>query len=185
MAKHSLRSYVLLILVFLVSQLAIACTSSAIAQGDLKWTYLSQSSIPKLQTQLQQGYQQSGVPVDVGRMRVLKIRRSGQEKALYLIDSRVALEPNRTHLNPRCGKAGCEFEGYIQTNDRYKRVLAVYLNPNPPQGKPLIEPTATLQNGLPCLKFNQRDLKRNQIEVVRWCYDGQQYRFVDAEVQKP
>lgn len=185
MARHSLRFYVLLILMILVSQMAIACTLSAIAQSDLKWTYFSQSSLPRLQTQLQQNYQQAGVPVDVGRMRILKLQQSEQEKPLYIVDSRVALEPNRSHLNPRCGKAGCEFEGYVQTNDRYKQVLAVYLNPNPPHGKPLIEPTATLQNGLPCLKFNQRNLKRNQIEVARWCYDGQQYRFVNAEVQKP
>ncbi len=177
-----MKRLILWIGLLLVSQIAIACTPSAIAQNNLKWTHLSQSALPNLQNQLQQDYQRANSPVDVGRMRVLKIQQTSQKQPLYLIDTRVALEPNRINLNPTCGKAGCAIEGYIQTENQYQQVLAVYLDPYPPKGKPLIEPTESLQNGLPCLNFNQR--QQTQMEVVQWCYNGQRYQFVSSQLQQ-
>ncbi len=168
-------------LAFTALFLICAC-NPAIAESKSQWTYLSQANLPSLQKQLQQKYTNNAIPIDVGRMRVLAIEQNN--KSLYLIDTRVSLEPNRRQLNPTCGAAGCSIMGYLQTGKSYQEVLSIYLDPVPPPGKSLIEPTATLQNGLPCLNFNQRKIKTRQTEVVQWCYDGQRYQFVNSTLQQ-
>ena len=166
----------------LTALLLLCACSPATAEVKSQWTYLSQAKLSSLQKQLQQKYTNNAVPVDVGRMRVLTIEQNN--KSIYLIDTRVSLEPNRRQLNPTCGAAGCLILGYVQTGKSYQELLSIYLDPAPPQGKSLIETTATLQNGLPCLNFNQHKVKTRQTEVVQWCYDGQRYQFVSATLQQ-
>lgn len=156
----------------------ITACSAATAQGDQRWEYLSQANLPSLRSQLQQKYSSDAFAIDAGRMRVLKVKSPNQAQPLYLIDTRVA--PEHRSLNPTCGAAGCAFEGYIQTQQIYREVLSVYLNPELPKGLRLVEPASALQNGFPCLNFNQSRKQTRQIEVVQWCYDGQRYQFVNS-----
>jgi hypothetical protein len=175
-----------LFLVLLPILLLIFCScSTATAQGNDQWIYLSQAKIPGLQKHLQQRYESDAAPLDTGRMRVLKIQQRGQSQPLYVIDTRVALEPKQRQLNPTCGASGCAIVAYISSHPTYQEVLSVYLDPIPPKKKALIEPTPKIQNGLPCLNFNQRQVKTGQVEVVQWCYNGQRYQFVSSSVQQP
>jgi hypothetical protein len=175
-----------LFLALLPILLLILCScATATAQENEQWVYLSQAKSPSLQKQLQQQYESDAAPLDAGRMRVLKIQQTGQSQPLYVIDTRVALEPKQRYLNPTCGAAGCAIVGYILSHSAYQEVLSVYLDPIPPKKKALIEPTSKIQNGLPCLNFNQRQVKTGQVEVVQWCYNGQRYQFVSSSVQQP
>lgn len=160
----------------------ISACSAATAQGDQHWIYLSQANLPNLRNQLQQKYSSDAFPIDAGRMRVLKVKSSKPAQPVYLVDTRVA--PERRPLNPTCGAAGCAFEGYIQTQQTYREVLSVYLNPYLPKGTSLVEPSSTSQNGLPCLNFNQLQKQTQQLEVVQWCYDGQRYQFVNSTLHQ-
>lgn len=161
--------------------LMTAC-GAATAQGNQRWEYLSQSNLPGLQSQLQQKYSSDAFPIDAGRMRVLKVKKTNQAQPLYLIDTRVA--PERKSLNPTCGAAGCAFEGYIQTQQTYREVLSVYLNPELPKELRLVEPASVSQNGFPCLNFYQPRKQSRQIEVAQWCYDGQRYQFVNLTLHQ-
>ncbi|MCU0551793.1 MAG: hypothetical protein MUC48_20830 [Leptolyngbya sp. Prado105] len=175
-----------LLLALLPILLLIFCScSTATAQGNDQWVYLAQAKLPGLQQQLQQRYESGAAPLDAGRMRVLKIQQRGQSQPLYVVDTRVALEPKQRKLNPACGAAGCAIVAYISSQSIYQEVLSVYLDPIPPKRKALIEPTSKIQNGLPCLNFNQRQIKTGQVEVLQWCYNGQSYQFVSSSVQQP
>lgn len=160
----------------------LSACSAATAQGNQRWISLSQANLPGLRNQLQQKYSSDRFPIDAGRMRVLKVKNPNQAQPLYLIDTRVA--PERRSLNPTCGSAGCAFEGYIQTQQTYREVLSVYLNPELSKELRLVEPASTSQNGFPCLNFNQPQKQTRQIEVVQWCYDGQRYQFVNSTLHQ-
>ncbi|WP_156119914.1 hypothetical protein [Leptolyngbya sp. KIOST-1] len=58
-------------------------------------------------------------------------------------------------MQPLCGAIGCAFFGYIPYYGGFRRVLATYLNPHVPPGQSLIEPTTTMERGLPRLMVNQ------------------------------
>lgn len=155
--------------------------STATAQSSDRWVSLTDASLPALRTQLQQKYSSDAFPIDAGRMRVLKIKA---KSPLYLVDTRVAFEPDRRSLNPTCGSAGCALAGFIQAGKGFREVLSLYLDPIPPKGKPLVEAAPAVQNGLPCLNFNQRQRNAKQIEVVQWCYDGQRYQFTSSSLHQ-
>lgn len=173
------RIYPFLLLLVLI--ILISGCITATAQGSDRWLSLSEANLPALRSQLQQKFSSDAFPIDAGRMRVLKIKAAS---SVYLVDTRVAFEPNRRALNPTCGSAGCALAGFIQSGKEFREVLSLYLDPVPPEGKPLVEATLTIQNGLPCLNFNQRQRKTKQIEVVQWCYDGQRYQFTSSSLQQ-
>lgn len=168
-------------LLLLVLTVLINGCSTATAQGSDRWFSLSEANLPALRSQLHQKFSSDAFPIDAGRMLVLKIKAASP---LYLVDTRVAFEPNRRSLNPTCGSAGCALAGFIQSGKEFHEVLSLYLDPVPPEGKPLVEATSTIQNGLPCLNFNQRQRNTKQIEVVQWCYDGQRYQFISSSLQQ-
>ena len=90
-------------------------------------------------------------PVDPGQMQMWKVQVAGQRQPLYLVDSRV----EGSETQPLCGAIGCAFFGYIPYDIGFQRVLATYLNPHVPPGRSLIEPTTTVEHGLPRLVVNQ------------------------------
>jgi hypothetical protein len=173
------RIYPFLLLLALITLLS-GC-STATAQGNDLWISLSEANLPGLRSQLQQKYSSDAFLIDAGRMRVLRIKAASP---LYLVDTRVTVEPQQRSLNPTCGTAGCALVGFAQSGKEFREVLSVYLDPVPPEGKPLVETATTTQNGLPCLNFNQRQRTTKQIEVVEWCYDGQRYQFTSSSVHQ-
>jgi len=173
------RIFPFLLLLALITLLS-GC-STATAQESDRWLSLSEANLPLLRSQLQQKYSSDAFPIDAGRMRVLRIKAAS---ALYLVDTRVTVESIQRSLNPTCGTAGCAFVGFAQSGKQLREVLSVYLDPTPPEGKPLVEAATTTQNSLPCLNFNQRQRKTKQIEVVQWCYDGQRYQFTSSSVHQ-
>ncbi|PSR19306.1 hypothetical protein C8255_02800 [filamentous cyanobacterium CCP3] len=90
-------------------------------------------------------------PVDPGQMQMWRVQVTGQRQPLYLVDSRV----EGSETQPLCGAIGCAFFGYIPQDSSFQRVLATYLHPHVPPGRSLIEPTTTVDNGLPRLVVNQ------------------------------
>ena len=90
-------------------------------------------------------------PVDSGQMQMWKVQVAGQRQPLYLVDSRI----EGIEMQPLCGAIGCAFFGYIPHDTGFQRVLATYLSPHVPPGRPLIEPTTTVEHGLPRLVVNQ------------------------------
>lgn len=165
-----------------ISQIVSSCKSLAVAQGEKEWVYLSHAQLPGLQQQLHQEIQ---APVDVGRMQVLKIQRSGQSQPLYLIDTRITSEPGQSHLNPLCGRAGCLVIGFIPEGKNYREVLGLFLRPDEVLDKPLVTASSEQQHGLPCLTFHQQQLGTNKTEFAQWCYTGQQYQPVSSGVTQP
>lgn len=110
-------------------------------------------------------------PVDPGQMQMWKMQVAGQRQPLYLVDSRV----QGIEIQPLCGAIGCAFFGYVPQDIGFHRVLATYLNPHVPPGRSLIEPTSTVDNGLPRLVVNQ--LSAEGFQQYTLVFNGQVYEI--------
>jgi hypothetical protein len=117
--------------------------------------------------------------VDPGQMQMWKVQVARQRQPLYLVDSRV----EGIEMQPLCGAVGCAFFGYIPHDAGFQRVLATYLNPHVPPGQILIEPTSTIENGLPQLIVNQ--LGGDDLQKFTLTFNGQAYdiQHIDALAQ--
>lgn len=109
--------------------------------------------------------------VDPGQMQMWKLQVEGQRQPLYLVDSGV----EGSETQPLCGAIGCAFFGYIPQDAGFQRVLATYLNPHVPPGRDLIEPTTTVDNGLPQLIVNQ--LGAEGLQQYTLGFNGQVYEI--------
>ena len=110
-------------------------------------------------------------PVDPGQMQMWKVQVAGQRQPLYLVDSRVV----DSEIQPLCGAIGCAFFGYISYDAGFQRVLATYLNPHVSPGRSLIEPTTTVEHGLPRLLVNQLGVEGLQQYTLG--FNGQVYEI--------
>ena len=110
-------------------------------------------------------------PVDPGQMQMWKMQVAGQRQPLYLVDSRV----QGIEIQPLCGAIGCAFFGYVPQDIGFHRVLATYLNPHVPPGRSLIEPTSTVDNGLPRLVVNQ--LSAEGFQQYTLAFNGEAYEI--------
>jgi hypothetical protein len=110
-------------------------------------------------------------PVDPGQMQMWKVQVARQRQPLYLVDSRI----EGIEMQPLCGAIGCAFFGYISQGSGFQRVLATYLNPHVPPGRSLIEPTTTMEHGLPRLVVNQ--LGAEGFQQYTLGFNGQVYEI--------
>jgi len=110
-------------------------------------------------------------PVDPGQMQMWKVHIARQHQPLYLVDSRL----KGIEVQPLCGAIGCAFFGYIPQDTGFRRVLATYLNPHVPPGRSLIEPTTTVDHGLPQLVVNQ--LGAEGFQQYTLGFNGQVYEI--------
>ena len=151
------------------------------ASVELGWREAARSAPPGLMQQVIQENLSSNFKGDSGRMKIWQIRRSGQSKPLFLIDSRIANEADQPTENPLCGTSGCQFFGYVSTqNNHYQRVLVAYFNPRLPPKISLFDIADKLQNGLPVLTVNQ--LENKQIRQFIFAFNGKSYDLIETQL---
>ena len=140
------------------------------------WQLAYQVAPPELLAQVVTDHMQPGIKVDSKQMKAWKIQQPEQVQPLYLLDTRVNAPPN-----PLCGSAGCLFVAYTATaKHQFQSVFSHYLNPLLPKNIPLIQPTATLWGGLPCLTINQ--LEASKIRTYKLCFSGQTYETLETQL---
>jgi hypothetical protein len=138
------------------------------AQGN--WRSANQVLSIDFQQQILKENLQSGIPIDIGQMKVLTVGR------LQLIDTRIANPAKATNPNPLCGAESCLFLGY----GNRRRVLNIYLNPNLPPKVTLIQPIGEQRENLPCLLINQ--LEQQKIHTSKLCFNGTAYETVETQI---
>ncbi|KAM3099287.1 hypothetical protein ACKFKF_15145 [Phormidesmis sp. 146-12] len=165
----------------MISAIVVLGIINQSASVEIGWREAAHNAPPELMQQVVEENLSSDFKGDSGRMKVLQIQRSGQSKPLFLIDSRIANEANQSAGNPLCGASGCQFFGYVSTqNNRYQRVLAAYFNPRLPPKIQLFDITHRLQNGLPVLTVNQ--LEDKQIRQFIFAFNGKFYELVETQL---
>lgn len=163
----------------LISTIAVLAMKSASVETG--WQEAARSAPPGLMQQVVQENLSAGFTGDTGQMKVWRILQSGQSKPLFLIDTRSTNEATHPGENPLCGALGCQFFGYLSTaKDRYQRVLSEYFKPQLPPKVSLIEPSQTVQNGLPILKINQ--LEGKQVKQMIFAFNGKTYDVVETHL---
>lgn len=135
------------------------------------WRLAQEVAPLPLLSQIMQDNLSPTFPVDPGQMQMWKVQVAGQRQPLYLVDSRV----EGIEIQPLCGAIGCAFFGYIPQDIGFQRVLATYLNPHVPPGRSLIEPTTTVEHGLPRLVVNQ--LGAEGLQQYALGFNGQVYEI--------
>ena len=130
---------------------------------------------PELLEQIAQDNLNPEVPIDPGKMHVLKIRQIGQAYPLYLIDTRLA----QSEGQPLCGAVGCAFWAYRPTATGFQQVFSAYLNPHLPPGTPFVEPLPILDNGLPQLTVHQLD--ETVLQHLTLAFNGQIYAIAHVD----
>ncbi len=152
------------------------------AAGQSQWQ-LAKDAAPKgLLEQVVQENIQLGTEINAGQMKLWTIHQPHQNMPLYLIDTRVANAAEQPQANPLCGAQGCVFLAYISAaNGHYQSVLKFYLNPHLPPQIPLLQPTAELKAGLPCLIANQ--LEQQKIRTTQFCFNGSTYEIVETQLR--
>ena len=135
------------------------------------WRLAQEVAPLPLLSQMMQDNLSPTFPVDPGQMQMWKVEVAGQRPPLYLVDSRV----EGSVTQPLCGAIGCAFFGYIPQDTGFQRVLATYLNPHVPPGRSLIEPTTTVEHGLPRLVVNQ--LGAEGLQQYTLGFNGQVYEI--------
>jgi hypothetical protein len=140
------------------------------------WQPAYQVAPSALLAQVVKDHIQPGLKVDSNQMKAWKIQQPEQAQPLYLLDTRVSATQN-----PLCGTAGCLFTAYIATTKHhFQPVFSHYLNPLLPKNMPLIQPTATLWGGLPCLIINQ--LEAPKVRTYKLCFTGQTYETLETQL---
>jgi len=137
---------------------------------------LAQAVAPlPLLSQIMQDNLSPNFPVDPGQMQVWRVQIAGQRQPLYLVDTRV----EGIETQPLCGAMGCAFFGYIPQDTGFQRVLATYLMPHLPPGRTLIEPTTTLDQGLPRLVVTQQGT--DGVQQYTLGFNGEVYEIQHIE----
>ncbi|MBD2114970.1 MULTISPECIES: hypothetical protein [Cyanophyceae] len=139
--------------------------------SQMDWRLAQEVAPLPLLSQMMQDNLSPTFPVDPGQMQMCKVQVAGQRQPLYLVDSRV----EGREMQPLCGAIGCAFFAYIPQNTDFQRVLATYLNPHVPPGRSLIEPTITVEHGLPRLVVNQ--LSAEGLQQYTLGFNGQAYEI--------
>lgn len=134
------------------------------------WSFIPNGAPPELTRHLARSVSSTDFPVDVRRMRVLKVDSRNQTVPLYLIDTRIS---QNTAVDPSCGSAGCTFLGFVPSNVGFRKIMGVFLNWNE---NSVVLP-GSLANGLPCLDLREKE--KGTTQTVQWCYDGKEYQPVD------
>ena len=166
--KRVLRFKPLLVCLVVVLTLAIWLWPRPSQTG---WRLAQEVAPLPLLSQMIQDNLSPTFPVDPGQMQIWKVQVAGQRQPLYLVDSRV----EESEMQPLCGAIGCAFFGYIPNGGSFHRVLATYLNPHVSPGRSLIEPTTTVDNGLPRLVVNQLGAEGFQQYILG--FNGQVYEI--------
>jgi len=138
------------------------------------WQPLAKAPAALVQ-QFQQDVQQGEQVPDITKSQFLEVQQPGQTAPLYLIDTSPTV---RSQRHPSlCGRMGCFFAGYLQHNNNYRQVTSGYLSQFLPPGTVKVEVRTELQNGLPCLRFNQLSQSRFDSELVSTtnCFDSNTY----------
>ncbi len=179
--------FILLISLILLLQLVTACNKKASAQNynftaKSNWQYAALSAPQGLMQQVvKENIRSSEWLGDPGRMQILKVQESNQQKPLYLIDSHIQhLCPPRgcdPSLDPLCGSAGCAYLGYIQDGKSYRQVFNEYLKSSLPPGVPFLRVSKQLESGFPCLEFTELPnvMDADSLQISRFCYNKNKY----------
>jgi hypothetical protein len=171
-----LFKFFILVIILLVSSGFWFIGNGENASGD-DWRPISEAPAALMQ-QFQKDVQQGEQVPDITKSQFLKVQQNGQMAPLYLIDTSPTI---RSGEHPSlCGRMGCLFTGYLhqpQRHNHYKQITSGYLSQFLPLGTSKIEVTTELQNGLPCLKFNQLSQSRFDPQLVSttYCFDGNRY----------
>jgi hypothetical protein len=127
---QKLKSLVLLIVLLALSQLAIACTQVAAAREAVatdNWQPAALAAPPGLMEQVVKENIRGEWLGDPGRMSIMKLQEPGQQKLLYLINTRIIRDcPPRgcdPLQDPLCGSAGCAYFGYVQDENLIVKFL--------------------------------------------------------------
>jgi hypothetical protein len=175
-----IRAIGLLILaISIVVAIALSLRSSN-AAGQLQWRLAKEVAPGGLMEQVIQENIQSGTEINAGQMKIWTIRQPHQTIPLYLIDTRIANAAEHPQDNLLCGAQGCVFLAYISIGqNRYQRILNIYLNPHLPPKITLLQTTAELKAGLPCLVARQ--LEQQKIRITQFCFNGSTYEIVETQ----
>lgn len=141
------------------------------------WQPLASAAPPGLMVQIGEEHLSSGFGEQLGQMKMLQPWQSGQMRALYLIDSRMAYVS--TGNNPLCGALGCAFFAYMPTEEGFQNVLNLYLNPHLPPDVVLIETSETLHNDMPELLIHQ--LEGDQLIQMHLVLNNGQYEVIETQ----
>jgi hypothetical protein len=181
-----MRALKRIILVLSLLPLVIACNQVVTAQNysftvKNDWQHASKAAPPGLMQQVVKENIKSDWLGDPGRMQILKVQGTDQQKPLYLIDSKIQHEcPPRgcdPSLDPLCGSAGCAHFGYIQDGKLYHQVFSEYLKSSLPPGVPFLRVSKQLDSGFPCLEFTELTnvMDADSLQVTRFCYKKNKY----------
>jgi hypothetical protein len=176
-----IRAIGLLILaIAIVLAIALSLHSSN-ATGQSPWRLAKEGAPAGLMAQVIQENIQPGTTVEAEQMKVWTIQQPHQTIPLYLIDTRVANAVEHPQENLLCGAQGCVFLAYIPAEEgHYQRILSLYLNPHLPPKMTLLQPTAELKAGLPCLVARQ--LEQQKIRITQFCFNGSTYEIVETQL---
>jgi hypothetical protein len=171
----------------LLLQVSSGCNQAVTAQhynftARNDWQYAALSAPPRLMQQVvKENIRSPQWLGDPGRMLIVKIQESNQQKPLYLIDSHIQHKcPPRgcdPSLDPLCGSAGCAHFGYIQDGKSYRQIFSEYLKSSLPPGVPFLRVSKQLSSGLPCLEFAELpNAMADSLQIRRFCYNGNKYQ---------
>ncbi len=180
---QKLKYLVLLLILLAGTQLAIACSQVAVASDAVAtndWQPAALAAPPGLMTQVVKENIRGEWLGDPGRMSIIKLQEPGQQKLLYLINTRIIREcPPRgcdPLQDPLCGSAGCAYFGYVQSGKSYRQVFNEYLKSSLPPDVPFMRVSKQLSSGLPCLEFAELpNTMADLLQIKRFCYNGSKY----------
>ena len=172
-SRIRLRCLFLIALVF-VLMITVAFNRNAASQDH--WRLAKGSAPIELLDQLVQDNLNPDTTIEPGQMKLWIVQQPHQSQPVYLTDTRVTQDQQ---FNPLCGQQNCLFLGYVQTRDRYQRILNVYLDPHLPPKIDLWQATSELQHGLPCLTAHQ--LVQQKIQTFKYCSNGIIYEVIETQ----
>ncbi|MFB2773176.1 hypothetical protein ACE1AT_28480 [Pelatocladus sp. BLCC-F211] len=161
----------------LISTLLLnGCSNTNSAEVGLNWHNVSK--IPKSLVNLAVSENTSLLPVETSSIKVATISTHKKDKRLYLLNF------NSSDL---CGRLGCLYAGYLsQGQGQYSSVMNLYLQPDLPPGKHLINITSdsfTNTSKLPCLDIQQVNFNPT-LQEITYCFDGSDYQPVKNTLLK-
>ncbi|MBW4639390.1 MAG: hypothetical protein KME05_14345 [Gloeocapsa sp. UFS-A4-WI-NPMV-4B04] len=181
---QNLKRLVSVLILLAITQLAIACSQVAIAREAVatdNWQPAALAAPPGLMEQVVKENIRGEWLGDPGRMSIIKLQEPGQQKLLYLINTRIIREcPPRgcdPLQDPLCGSAGCAYFGYVQSGKSYRQVFNEYLKSSLPPDVPFMRVSKQISSGLPCLEFAEMPkMNADSLQIKRFCYNGNIYK---------
>lgn len=158
-------------IVVLISSL-LGLVSCGVSAKEISWLpaseYLDRGLIEQIITE-----NSSLAPTDeiINRMQVYQL---AEKPRMTFVDF---------NTDEMCGKMGCLYVIYLESEGKTKKVLSRYLRPELPENVPLISLSEPTQNGLPCLVFNQ--LAGSNLQQITLCYNGDEYQNSSYRILKP